>query len=147
MPGRWILLVLEDGIFSKESVCYAVKLAKRMDCAISVLMLTGNSSESLENDFLHDTINHAIQMIESEGVSAEGTSSHGDKASVFLKHLALNSSMSAIVWGGSEEIDKPSVRKKGNSWFAKVKSSVLCPVVQPHIKDGRKKNRKKFKRI
>jgi len=135
MPAKWILLVLEDGLFPDESICYAIKLANRMDCSISILMLLDNTSDEVErNTVIQNMMKHTIDMILSEGVHAKGNFAHGDKASAFLKHLALNPSLSAIVWGGNEDIGKVPMKKKGDYWFAKVKSYVQCPVVRPKIK-------------
>ncbi|MBU0993159.1 MAG: hypothetical protein KJ737_11755 [Proteobacteria bacterium] len=136
MSARWILLVLEDGLFPDESICYAIKFARRMACAISVLMLAGNTSDGDEyHSDMQDTMKHTVDNIIAEGIPAEGNFAYGDKASAFLKHLALNPSLTAIVWGGNEEIGKVTVKKKGDYWFTKVKSSIQCPVVRPEVKD------------
>jgi len=135
MTAKWMLLVLEDGLFPDEIIYYAIKLAKRMDCSISILMLSVNTSDEIKRDASIQTImKNTIDMILGEGIHAEGNFAHGDKASAFLKHLALNPPLSAIVWGGNEDIGKGPIKKKGDYWFAKVKSSVQCPVVRPEIK-------------
>ena len=107
-----------------------------MACAISVLMLAGNTSDGDEyHSDMQDTMKHTVDNIIAEGIPAEGNFAYGDKASAFLKHLALNPSLTAIVWGGNEEIGKVTVKKKGDYWFTKVKSSIQCPVVRPEVKD------------
>lgn len=135
MSAQWILLVLEDGLFPDESICCAIKLAKRMNCAVSILMLPGNSiDENAKEADDHPLMKHAIDSIIAEGVHAEGDLKYGDKASAFLKYLALTPSVRAIVWGGNQEIEGKSIKKKDAYWFAKVKSSIQCPVVRPMLK-------------
>ena len=138
-PTRWILLVLEDGLFPGERISYTVKLAKRMGCAISILMLPGNS---LQETGIHgeeaEMMMHTLDMINGDGVYAKGVIMPGDKASAFLKHLALTGSLTIIVWGGQEEIEKGINRKNKDAWFTKVKSAIECPVVIPAAKARRK---------
>ena len=134
-PTRWILLVLEDGLFPGERISYTVKLAKRMGCAISILMLPGNS---LQQTGIHgeaaEMMMHTLDMIKGDGVYVKGVIMPGDKASAFLKHLALTGSLTIIVWGGQEDIEKGTSKRNKDSWFTKVKSAVACPVVMPAAK-------------
>jgi hypothetical protein len=144
IPIKWILLVLEDGEFREESVYYAIKLAERINCSVSVLMLVANS------DYEADKLNNGEKIIEivlgiirSKGINTMGKIRYGDKASEFIKHLALNSQIEAIVWGGKEESITRSKKKKSEHWFAKVKSNVPYPVVMPEIRDKSKKQHNK----
>ncbi len=143
MPTRWILLVLEDGRFPDESIGYTVKLAKRMNSAISILMLY--SYEQADNLEKHDGTNmlkHVMDTITTEGIHVEGHIATGNKASSFLKHLAINPSLSAIVWGGNRGIGTRQAKKIEDTWFSKVKSSIQCPVVMPSIKNKTGKQQK-----
>jgi hypothetical protein len=140
MSLKWILLVLEDGVFRDESVCYAIKLAERINCSISVLMLVDNSD--YEADKLNNSgkiIQIVLGIIRAKGINTMGKIRYGDKASEFIKHLALNSQLEAIIWGGKEESITGSKKKKSEHWFAKVKSNVPYPVVRPEIRDKSKK--------
>ncbi len=140
---QWIFLILEDGLFPHESICHAIKLAKRINCSISVLMLADYTDEGFEGKTdEQDMMQHTLDMITAEGIHAQGAFGYGDKASEFLKHLALKPSLSAIVWGGNEGIGKGQIKKKGDYWFTKIKSTIPCPVVRPTIKD---KSKKQFK--
>lgn len=142
MPTRWILLILEDGRFPDESIGYAVKLAKRMSSAISILMLYSYEGADEDEEVNgQDMLKHIMETITAEGLHVEGNIATGNKASSFLKHLALNPSLSAIVWGGNKEIGRRHMKKKEDSWFSKVKSSIQCPVVMPSMKDKSKKQR------
>ena len=135
MQAQWILLVLEDGLFPDEGICCAVKLAKRMNCSVSILMLPGavNIDDTKETD-IQSQMDDTIKAMVAEGVHAEGNFIYGDKASAFLKHLAMNPSLKAIVWGSNGEIETKTKKKKAPYWFTKVKSSIQCPVVRPELK-------------
>ncbi len=143
MSAKWILLILEDGVFHEESVCYAIKLAQRMSCSISVLMLVANTdgtSEACSSE--REIFEETLKIISAKGIDVMGKIRCGDKASEFLKHLASNPSFETIVWGGGEEIVAEHHVKKAAHWFTKVKSTIQCPVVRPTIKD---KNKAKHK--
>ena len=135
MPTQWILLILEDGQFPDESIDYAIKLAKRMDCSISILMLYDNTIGKMKKKMNgRDMLKHVVDMIIAEGIQAEGHVAIGNKASTFLKHVAFHPPLSTIVWGGNMEIDAGQMKKKEDYWFSKVKSAIQCPVVRPTIK-------------
>lgn len=143
MPTKWILLLLEDGIFNPESTCYAIKLAKRIGCSVSVLMLVdhiaGKSGKDTDDP---DVLRQTLDMITAAGIHARGHFGYGDKASEFLKHLALNPSLVTIVWGGREGFVTGQKKKKTDHWFTKVKSTIQCPVIRPAIKEKYKKQLK-----
>ncbi len=144
ISSKWILLVLEDGVFREESVYYAIKLAERINCSVSVLMLVANpdyEADKLNNG--EEIIEIVLGIIKARGINTIGEIRYGDKASEFIKHLALNSQLKAIVWGGKEESITGSKKKKSEHWFAKVKSNVPYPVVRPEIRDKSKKQHKK----
>jgi len=132
MSVKWILLVMEDETFRLESVFYTVNLAKRIDCSVSALMLTEHSDDKkAQITSEQDVIEDVIDMIKAQGVSAQGISRHGDKASALLKHLAAYSSFEAIIWGGKEEITAKHSIKKPDHWLAKIRTTIQCPVVSP----------------
>ncbi len=140
MSAKWILLVMEDSAFRMESICYAMNLAKRIDCSISVLMLASNTDH--ENERLisdQEIVKKVIDMIEAEGINTEGTFRYGDKASGLLKHLASFSSFSAIIWAGKEKITSGHNMKKPDHWLAKIETTIRCPVVSPTKKYKNKK--------
>ena len=134
---RWVLLVIEDETFKTESISYAINLAKRIDCSISVLMLTENPDSErypLANE--SEIIKKILHMIKAEGVPVQGTSKHGDKASGLLKHLASYSSFEAIIWGGKEAIVSKHIPKKPAHWLGKIKATIRCPVISPTKKNS-----------
>ena len=145
MTAQWILLVLEDGQLPDECICYSIKLARRLECSISVLMLGKHSGEEEDSD-MSVSLASVLDIIRSEGIDAEGDVVCGDKASAFLKHLARTPTLSAIVWGCREPIGKEGLKHKGDNWFGKVKSSVQCPVVRPEIKNKYKDPGKNLKK-
>jgi len=147
MAIRWILLVLEDGIFREESVCYAIKLARRIDCSVSALMLVANIGRDPSNEGNEKLVlAKIISMIKAENINTRGLIRYGDKASEFLKHLADNPSFLTIVWGGEEKTFSGRNMKKTDAWFSKIKTNIRCPVIRPTVKDNSriKLKRKEF---
>ncbi|WDN87625.1 hypothetical protein BuS5_00593 [Desulfosarcina sp. BuS5] len=143
ISDKWILLVLEDGAFHSESVYYAINLAKRIDCSISVLMLAANAEcdpEGLNRE--QGIVKKILNAIRAEKVNVQAKIRYGDKASEFLKHLADNPSFAVTVWGGGEEFAAERNIKKGKNWFAKIKVNIRCPVVRPTAKDKSKTKHK-----
>ena len=135
MSDKWILLLLEDGVFYEESLYYAINLAKRIDCSISVLMLVANNargSEGLKNE--QKIVKKIINAIKAEKINTQSKIRYGDKASEFLKHLAGSPSFAATVWGGEEEFAAVRNKTKKKHWFSKIKANIRCPVVRPTIK-------------
>lgn len=80
MPDRrHILLVLENGIAEMLKVRY-----------------TGDSSQH--------AFNHAVAMHQHEGFSGYHDIRCRDKASEFIKYIAVAPSLAAIIWGSDEDI-------------------------------------------
>jgi len=133
--------MMEDGAFRAESVCYAVNLAKRINCSISVLMVATNTDHEDES-LIHDqkVVKKVLDMINVEGVNTQSTVRYGDKASELLKHLAASPSFEAIIWGGEKKIVSGHNLKKPDHWLAKIEKTIQCPVVSPTKK---RKNLKK----
>jgi hypothetical protein len=139
MSKKWILLVLEDGTFHEESVFYAINLAKRIDCSISVLMLLKNAERAPEElDSKRRIVKEILKVIRAEKVNAQAKIRYGNKASEFLKHLAGNPSFAAAVWDGKKDFVSGCNIKKGEHWFAKIKANIRCPIVRPTVKDKAK---------
>lgn len=135
MAKQWILLVMEDGVFHEESVCYAIKLAHRIHCSVSVLMLGANTeNETEETNNAQQVFKKIMNLIKAENISTRGKIRYGDKASEFLKHLADNPSFLTIVWGGEEKTLSGRNKRKTDYWFAKIKTNIRCPVIRPTVK-------------
>jgi len=132
MSMKWILLIVEDETFRTESVNYAVNLAKRINCSISVLMLTTNKDQA-GNPFISEPeiVKKVLNIIKAKGVNTQGISRSGDKASELLKHLTTYPSFEAVIWGGKEKISLEHSRKKTDHWLAKIKTTIQCPVINP----------------
>jgi hypothetical protein len=147
MSKKWILLVLEDGTFHEESVFYAINLAKRIDCSISVLMLVKNADRESEGlDIERRIVKKILNTIKAEKINTQAKIRYGDKASEFLKHLAGNPSFAAAVWGGKKDFVSGCNIKKGEHWFAKIKANIRCPIVRPTVK-GKAKTKPKQKEL
>jgi len=147
MATQWILLVMEDGVFHEESVCYAIKLAHRIHCSVSVLMLAANTENEpgIINN-AQQVLKKIMHLIKAKNITTQGRIRCGDKASELLKHLADNPSFLTIVWGGEEKTLSGRNMKKKDDWFAKIKTNIRCPVIRPTVKDNAriKLKRKEF---
>ncbi len=140
---RQILIVLEDGIFNTDTFLYSVRLAKRMGCCLSVLMLIPYDNGLIDNMAIIKRMNSVIcEFIQEKGINVVSVIQQGDKASQFFKHLAVQSSLATIVWGSDSDIVSGKRRKHSEHWFAKVRAQIKCPVVTP--KTRKKHNRKKI---
>jgi hypothetical protein len=137
MATQWILLIMEDGLFHEESVCYAIKLAHRIHCSISVLMLQSNAeNEPWDINNAQQVLKKIMNLVKTENITTQGQIRYGDKASEFLKHLADNPSFLTIVWGGEEKTLSGRNKRKTDYWFAKIKTNIRCPVIRPTVKDN-----------
>lgn len=128
---------MADGLFHEESVCYAIKLARRINCSISVLMLqTTAENGNRGSNNAQNVFTKIIDRISVENIPVRGRIRSGDKASEFLKHLVEYPSFQTIVWGGEEDPLAGRKSNKTDDWFAKIKSTIRCPVVRPTVKDN-----------
>jgi len=138
---QWMLLLFEDGIIHNESVQFALEFAKRMQYSILILML----AEYLVGDLvkfqeIESNLAQTGEIFKQEGIRIQSEIRRGDKASQFLKHMAVNSAPMAIVWGSDEKIETGKRRKKTDHWFSKVRSQIQCPIVAPRARKNPEKN-------
>lgn len=130
---RHILLVLENGIAEMAKVRYAVELARRMDCVVSILMLIPYETKLIGGGG-HHAFNHAVAMLEDEGLSGHHDIRYGDKASEFIKFIAVAPTLAAIIWGSDGDIVTGRRRKKSEHWFEKVRPHIHTPIVTPRTR-------------
>jgi K+-sensing histidine kinase KdpD len=127
-----LLLVLEDDAMSETTTRYAIKLAKRMDCSLSVLILSAFKDETAFDLKRQQRLIDDVQgILEDESAKGLVAFRPGDKASQLLKHIALTPSVKAIVWRGDEDIVAGRRPKMSAHWFAKVRSHIACPIIIP----------------
>jgi len=128
-----IMLVSEDGAIRPESVAYSVELARRLGASVSILMLIAVSDAAGGEG--ERTLREAAETIAAQGIRL-GSSEirRGDKASEFLKHLAVSASPSTIVWGSDREVLTDRRFKRSGHWLAKVAGQIHCPIVAPSLK-------------
>lgn len=132
---RHILLVLENGVVDSAIVDYAVKLAKRMDCIISILMLVSYDRENtIDDDLGEKALIAAGVHIKNEGLTVNHDIRQGDKASEFLKYIAVAPTIAAIIWGSDGDIVTGRRRKKSEHWFEKVRPHITYPIVTPRTR-------------
>ncbi len=136
MSPKWVLLVLEDGMVPEESLCHTIGLARRLGCSVSVLMLMEENVYGTPAGYEQGCkdLKQALDRIRSEGLDVRYSLEHGEKASGLLKHIALIPSLSALVWGGKEDIASTRKKRKGDHWFERVRPAVPCPIVSPRVR-------------
>ena len=135
MPERrHLLLVLENGIAEVAKVRYAVELARRMDCVVSVLMLVPYDGGNAQKTGPQQAFNHAVALLENQNLSGFHDIRYGDKASEFIKYIAVAPTLAAIIWGSDGDIVTGRRRKKSEHWFEKVRPHIHIPIVTPRTR-------------
>lgn len=135
MPERrHILLVLENGTADVAMVRYAMELARRMDCVVSMLMLIPYETGHPGNTGHHQAFNHAVTQLKSKNLSGLHDIRYGDKASEFIKYIAVAPTLAAIIWGSDGDIVTGRRRKKSEHWFEKVRPHIHVPIVTPRTR-------------
>ena len=127
---RHILLVLENGIAEEAKVRYAMELARRMDCRVSLLMLVPNETAG-GNGEGQQVFSEAVKQLETEDLSGNHDIRYGDKASELIKYIAAAPTLAAIIWGSDGDIVTGRRRKKSEHWFEKVRPHIHAPIVTP----------------
>jgi hypothetical protein len=129
-----IMVLFEDGKIRKETVLYAVELARRMDSALSVLMLMG-VGETEAKSLVEEKLNAIIEAIQNNGIAVKKDIRYGDKTSEFLKFLASDHHPSTIVWGSNDNVITKRGGKPGH-WLTKAARHVGSTIVSPIIKNS-----------
>lgn len=127
-----LLLVLEENAMSATTTRYAIELAKRMNCSLSVLILAAFKNETTDDLKEHQQLIDDVKgLLQTESAKGLIELRQGDKASQLLKHIALTPAIKAIVWSGDEDIVSGRRLKMSEHWFAKVRSHIVCPIIIP----------------
>ena len=129
-----IMVLFEDGKIRKETVLYAVELARRMESALSVLMLL-TDGETKSKDFVEADLDTIVETIQKYGIQAKSEIRYGDKTSELLKFLAADDHPSTIVWGSNDKVITKRGGKPGH-WLTKAAKHVGCSIVSPIIKNS-----------
>ena len=129
-----IMVLFEDGKIRKETVLYAVELARRMESALSILMLL-TDGETKSKDFVEADLDTIVETIQKYGIQAKREIRYGDKTSELLKFLAADYHPSTIVWGSNDKVITKRGGKPGH-WLTKAAKHVGCSIVSPIIKNS-----------
>jgi hypothetical protein len=129
-----ILVLFEDGKIRKETVSYAVELARRMESALSVLMLMTHREAETE-DGVEADLDAIVETIQHYGILAKKDIRYGDKTSELLKFLAADLHPSTIVWGSNDNVITKRGGKPGH-WLTKAAKYMGCSIVSPIIKNS-----------
>lgn len=129
-----IMVLFEDGKIRKETVLYAVELARRMESSLSILMLMSDM-DSEAKGLEESKLQSIVESIESYGIPAKREIRYGDKTSELLKFLASDHHPSTIVWGSNDNVITKRGAKPGH-WLTKAARHVGCSIVSPIIKNS-----------
>jgi len=129
-----ILVLFEDGKIRRETVFYAVELARRMDSKLSILMLMADGKTDSQR-LVEDSLDMIMQSIQDYGVPAKRDIRYGDKTSEFLKFFAVDNHPSTIVWGSNDNVITKRGGKPGH-WLTKAARHVGCSIISPIIKNS-----------
>ncbi|GAB6096548.1 hypothetical protein JCM14469_28010 [Desulfatiferula olefinivorans] len=128
---RQILLVLENGVIDAAVVDYAVKLARRMDGALSLVMLV---PRDMASGLWETALAEAGERVRRDGQGGCHEIRRGAQASELLKYIAVAPAIAAIIWGGDGDILTGRRRRKSEHWFEKVRPLITCPLVTPRTR-------------
>jgi hypothetical protein len=129
-----IMVLFEEGKIRKETVLYAVELARRMESALCLLMLI-TDGETESKNLIEAHLDTMVKSIHHDGIPAKMEIRYGDKTSEFLKFLASDHHPSTIVWGSNDKVITKRGGKPGH-WLTKAARHVGCSIVSPTIKNS-----------
>ena len=122
-----VLIVFEGCEMREDSMRNALELAKRLDCALSVLVLLSGATEDPVTDGL--CVDALREVAAAEGVNVQLELRRGNPASLLLKFLAVSPPFRALVWGGDAAVVTAHPYGGGRHWFGRVRGQIRCPVV------------------
>ena len=133
------MVLFESASIRRESLRYAIELAKRMNSNLILLVILAfegrrkgsNGVETIikRGEQAKASLENHIKTIQNEGISVETTVRIGNPRSELVKYLAENGRFEIIVWGGG-----PDMMKRKDHWLVRMKDVLKCPVVTPFIK-------------
>jgi hypothetical protein len=108
-------------------------LAKRLDCPLWVLLLTGfRPGDDQEEKLCLDKVRLAARA---EGVEVHAAARGGDRTSELLKFLGSSAPFRAVVWGGDPLVLTAHPYGGGRHWFSRVRTQIRCPIVTASLRD------------
>lgn len=123
-----VVLLVEHGQWESVHQRFALDLAKRLDCALAVLVLAeaGPDAQSAKPD---DLVASLLDAAAEDGVEIHAEVRQGDQASELLKFLAARPSVRALIWGGDDAALTSVPGRKSKHWFARLRHQIACPIV------------------
>jgi hypothetical protein len=129
-----IMILFEDGKIRKETVSYAVELARRMESGLSVLMLMHDGTISNKN-CIKESLDAVADAIQQNGITAKTEIRYGDKTSELIKFLASDRHPTTVIWGSNDNVITKRGTKPGH-WLTRAAKHVGCSIVSPTIKNS-----------
>lgn len=147
MQSGYVLLLFEDMDIKIEVIDYAIKLIKRIDMNIKVLLLlkldfmirNGGKEDLIRIQELKTKGEHAlapyIDICKHQNIHIRSTVMVGDPASELLKFIAQHRTLHSVIWGGEHEIFSLTKWRLQNHWMAQIKDKLGCPLIIPPRKE------------
>lgn len=135
-----IMVLFDSATIRRESLQYAIALAKRTNSDLSLLAILPFVVDKTASDDIRPMIKRGLQAEESlkknaetirqAGISAEITVRIGNPRSELVKYLAEFGRFKIIIWGA-----RPDLMKRKDHWLVQMKDTLRCPVVTPFKKN------------
>jgi len=136
-----ILVLFENLEVERETLQYALALARRTDARLIVLSLIERDPETMQEPFKLQsqaaaTIFRKDENIVLQGVPVRFEVRIGDRVSEFYKFMAGQRGFSIAVWGGSSEVLKKDAMRTAAHWLAAVRDDLPATLVTPRRKQS-----------
>lgn len=135
-----IMLLFDSAMIRRESLQYAIALAKRTNSDLSLLaVLPFEVGRKTSNGFrpmierglqAEESLEKHAETIRKAGIAAETTVRIGNPRSELVKYLAESGRFNIIIWGA-----RPDLMTSKDHWLVKMKNTLECPVVTPFKKN------------
>ena len=136
-----ILLLFDSATIRRESLQYAIALAKRTNSDLSLLAILPFEVDKTASNGFRPMIERGLQAeaslkkhaetIRKAGIAAETTVRIGNARSELVKYLAESGRFEILIWGA-----RPDLMKRKDHWLVRMKNTVGCPVVTPFKKNA-----------
>ena len=138
-----IMVLFDSATVRRESLQYAIALAKRTNSDLSLLTILPFAAGKTSSDGIRPMIERGLQAekalkkhaetIRKAGIAAKTTVRIGNPRSELVKYLAESGRFEIIIWGA-----KPDLMKSKDHWLVQMKNTLGCPVVTPFKKNEAK---------
>ncbi|MGD2097327.1 MAG: universal stress protein [Desulfobacterales bacterium] len=135
-----IMVLFDSATIRRESLQYAIALAKRTNSDLSLLVILPFEVGKTASDGIRPMLERGLQAkealkkhaetIRNADIAAETTVRIGNPRSELVKYLAETGRFEIIIWGA-----KPDLMKSKDHWLVQMKTTLGCQVVTPFKKN------------